>query len=156
MKINCFIEFYRGDISRWILSMSFLYHVGSTTQTDISSSLTKFYCFNIQRGFSLPRNRCGFEFSTQYTTNHVLSLTHQSLFLHPCSCWDISVWILKQKNFVNELLTILSGPRPKPIFPAHQQNSIVSIFRGDFLSPRNRCGFEFSTQYTTNHVLSYA
>ena len=46
-------------------------------------------------------------------------LTHQSLFLHPCSCWDISLWILKQKNFVNELLTILSGPRPKPIFPAH-------------------------------------
>ena len=31
-------------------------------------------------------------------------LTHQSLFLHPCSCWDISLWILKQKNFFNEFL----------------------------------------------------
>ena len=32
--------------------MNFLHLVRSTTQTDISSSLTELYRFNIQRGFS--------------------------------------------------------------------------------------------------------
>ena len=76
VSLNFIAEIQIGEYwNKRILSMSFLYHVGSTTQFDISSSLTKFYCFNIQRGFSLPRNRCGFEFSTQYTTSHVLSNT---------------------------------------------------------------------------------
>ena len=76
VSLHFIVEIKVGEYwNKRILLMSFLYHVGSTTQTDISSSLTKFYCFNIQRGFSRLRNRCGFEFGTQYTTNHVLSNT---------------------------------------------------------------------------------
>ena len=94
VSLHFIVEIKVGEYwNKRILLMSFLYHVGSTTQTDISSSLTKFYCFNIQRGFSRPRNRCGFEFGTQYTTSHVLSNTSiiipSSLQLLKYQCMNI-------------------------------------------------------------------
>ena len=117
--LHFIVEIKVGEYwNKRILLMSFLYHVGSTTQTDISSSLTKFYCFNIQRGFYRPRNRCGFEFGTQYTTSHVLSNTSiiipTSLQLLRYQCMNIET-----KEFCKWASGILSGPRPKPSFLAH-------------------------------------
>ena len=104
-----FIPFYWGDISGWILKQKnfanellAFYQIHDLNR--VSKLINRILLFQYSEGiFSAPGIGVALNFahSTQPIT---CFLTRKSLFLHPCSCWDISVWILKQKNFVNELL----------------------------------------------------
>ena len=51
-----------------------LWLLGRTSRkTEFSNSLTKFYCFNIQKGFLGTQKRSCFDTYKQYTANYALS-----------------------------------------------------------------------------------
>ena len=79
--------------------MSFLETVRITNSNGVFCSFTKFYCFNIQRGFSRPKKEVwlgnSHKIHSQKTNNSFANLFY---------CRDIYARILKQKNFDNELL----------------------------------------------------
>ena len=50
----------------------------------------------------------------------------------------------------------MEEPLAKPASQTHKQNSIVLIFRGEFLCPQKSCNFDTYTQYTVHHDFSNA
>ena len=84
--------------------MSFLETVRITNSNGVFCSFTKFYCFNIQRGFSRPKKEVWLGNSHKiHSQMPSLQKTNNS-FANLFYCRDIYARILKQKNFDNELL----------------------------------------------------
>ena len=134
--------------------MSFLETVRITNSNGVFCSFTKFYCFNIQRGFSRPKKEVWLGNSHKiHSQMPSLQKTNNS-FANLFYCRDIYARILKQKNFDNELLANSQDHELNRDVQLINKNWIVSIFRGDFLRSKKRCGFETHTEYTANHPLS--
>ena len=84
--------------------MSFLETVRITNSNGVFCSFTKFYCFNIQRGFSRPKKEVWLGNSHKiHSQMPSLQKTNNS-FANLFYCRDVYARILKQKNFDNELL----------------------------------------------------
>ena len=84
--------------------MSFLETVRITNSNGVFCSYTKFYCFNIQKGFSRPKKEVWLGNSHKIHSQMPSFQKTNNSFANLFYCRDIYARILKQKNFDNELL----------------------------------------------------
>ena len=122
-----------------------------------------------KRIFKLINKLLLFQYSEDIFSAHeralTLTLAHKTqliqLFLTSCKKSRNSSFpqrygrmILKQQKIINELFGNFVEPLAKPSFKTHQQTSILSIFRGDFLGQKEGSYFDICAQYTASQAHS--